>query len=66
MSITRTENEWREFVTGCLDFRPDDNTYRVARAMFTEPELFELEMEMIFEKRWIYACHESEISKPHD
>ena len=34
--------------------------------MFTEPDLFELEMELIFEKCWIYACHESEISNPHD
>jgi anthranilate 1,2-dioxygenase (deaminating, decarboxylating) large subunit len=34
--------------------------------MFTEPELFDLEMEMIFEKNWIYACHESEISQPND
>jgi anthranilate 1,2-dioxygenase (deaminating, decarboxylating) large subunit len=66
MSIKRTEQQWREFVTGCLDFRPDDNVFRVARAMFTEPELFDLEMEMIFEKSWIYACHESEISQPND
>jgi nitrite reductase/ring-hydroxylating ferredoxin subunit len=34
--------------------------------MFTEPDLFDLEMELIFEKCWIYACHESEISNPHD
>src|SRR5262245_30253173 len=34
--------------------------------MFTEPELFDLEMELVFEKNWIYACHESEISRPHD
>jgi anthranilate 1,2-dioxygenase (deaminating, decarboxylating) large subunit len=66
MSTKRTEKQWREFVTGCLDFRPQDNVYRVARAMFTEAELFDLEMEMIFEKKWIYACHESEISQPND
>jgi anthranilate 1,2-dioxygenase (deaminating, decarboxylating) large subunit len=34
--------------------------------MFTEPELFDLEMEMIFEKNWIYACHESEMPNPND
>ncbi|MFC6307953.1 Rieske 2Fe-2S domain-containing protein [Paraburkholderia dipogonis] len=66
MSIKRTEQQWREFATGCLDFRPEENVYRVAGAMFTEPELFDLEMEMILEKNWIYACHESEISRPND
>jgi anthranilate 1,2-dioxygenase (deaminating, decarboxylating) large subunit len=34
--------------------------------MFTDPELFDLEMELIFEKNWIYACHESEIANNHD
>src|SRR5258706_5797168 len=66
MAIARTASDWRDFVQDCLDFRPEDNVYRIARAMFTEPELFDLEMELVFEKNWIYACHESEISKPHD
>ncbi|MCW3478421.1 anthranilate 1,2-dioxygenase large subunit [Neisseriaceae bacterium JH1-16] len=66
MSTTKTISEWQDFVGGCLDFRPADGVYRIAREMFTEPELFELEMEFIFEKNWIYACHESEIANPHD
>lgn len=57
---------WRDFVSGCIDFRPDEGVYRIAREMFTEPELFDLEMELIFEKNWIYACHESEIPNPND
>lgn len=36
------------------DFRPNDGVFRIARDMFTEPELFDLEMEFIFEKVWIY------------
>jgi anthranilate 1,2-dioxygenase (deaminating, decarboxylating) large subunit len=59
-------DQWRDFVGGCIDFRPTEGVYRIAREMFTEPQLFDLEMEMIFEKNWIYACHESEIAKPHD
>ncbi|WP_196363400.1 Rieske 2Fe-2S domain-containing protein, partial [Vibrio alginolyticus] len=50
----------------CIDFRPNDGVFRIARNMFTEPELFDLEMELIFEKVWIYACHESEIPNNHD
>ncbi len=66
MNTEKTVSDWREFVSGCLDFRPADGVYRIARDMFTEPELFDLEMEMIFEKNWIYACHESELPNPGD
>lgn len=60
---TRSTAEWQTFINDCIDFRPQDGVYRVAREMFTESELFDLEMEYIFEKAWIYACHESEIQK---
>lgn len=58
--------QWNDFIDGCIDFRPNDGVFRIARDMFTEPELFDLEMEFIFEKVWIYACHESEIPNNHD
>ncbi|HTH60302.1 MAG TPA: Rieske 2Fe-2S domain-containing protein, partial [Paraburkholderia sp.] len=66
VSEKRSASEWSEFVSGCLDFRPAEGVYRIAREMFTEPELFSLEMEHIFEKAWIYACHESEIANKND
>ena len=66
MTTSKTSAQWRDFVSGCVDFRPDEGVYRVARKMFTEPELFDLEMELIFEKNWIYACHESELAQPND
>lgn len=58
--------QWQEFISGCLDFRPVEGVYKIARDMFTEPELFDLEMEMLFEKNWIFACHESELRNNHD
>ncbi len=63
---SRSVTEWQDFVAGCIDFRPNDGVFRIARDMFTQPELFDLEMEFIFEKVWIYACHESEIPNNHD
>ncbi|MFF7705920.1 anthranilate 1,2-dioxygenase large subunit [Pseudomonas sp. NPDC007930] len=63
---TRNREQWLDYLQGCLDFRPAEGVYRMARDIFTEPELFDLEMELIFEKVWIYACHESEIPNPHD
>lgn len=65
-SIARSASDWRDFIADALDFRPKDKVFRVARQMFTEPDLFELEMELIFEKSWIYACHESEVKQPND
>ena len=56
---SKTNIEWQNFVESCVDFRPQDGVFRIARDMFTEPDLFELEMQHIFEKVWIYACHES-------
>lgn len=53
-------------VEGCLDFRPEDKVYQNSRIMFTDQELFELEMEHIFEKTWIFACHESQIPNNND
>jgi anthranilate 1,2-dioxygenase (deaminating, decarboxylating) large subunit len=61
----RSLADWQAYVTDCLDFRPQDKVWRVRRDMFTEPELFALEMEMIFERTWIYACHESELAAPN-
>lgn len=58
--------DWQRYIKDCLDFRPNEDVYRISREMFTKPELFELEMEHIFEKTWIYACHESEIANKND
>ena len=40
--------------------------YRVARDIFTDPEMFELEMKHIFEGNWIYLAHESQIPNKND
>ena len=39
---------------------------RVNQRVYTDPEIFALEMERIFETTWIYAAHESEIPNPGD
>jgi benzoate/toluate 1,2-dioxygenase subunit alpha len=40
--------------------------FRCKRDMFTDPELFELEMKHIFEGNWIYLAHESQIPNAND
>jgi benzoate/toluate 1,2-dioxygenase subunit alpha len=44
----------------------DKGLYRCRRDMFTDPELFELEMKHIFEGNWIYLAHESQIPDNND
>ena len=39
------------------------SNFRVARAAYTDHEIFEIEMQNIFEANWVYICHESQIPK---
>jgi benzoate/toluate 1,2-dioxygenase alpha subunit len=49
-----------------LEDNAKEGTYRVARDIFTDPEIFELEMKYIFEGNWIYLAHESQIPNKND
>jgi Phenylpropionate dioxygenase and related ring-hydroxylating dioxygenases, large terminal subunit len=46
--------------------RPDSWQFEVSRSLFTDQELFDLEMQHIFEGTWIFLCHESQVARPHD
>jgi phenylpropionate dioxygenase-like ring-hydroxylating dioxygenase large terminal subunit len=39
---------------------------RVHRRVYLDPDLFTKEMELIFERLWVFVGHESEIAKPGD
>jgi phenylpropionate dioxygenase-like ring-hydroxylating dioxygenase large terminal subunit len=39
---------------------------RVHRTVYTDPEIFDREIEQIFEKVWVYCGHESQIKSPGD
>jgi benzoate/toluate 1,2-dioxygenase subunit alpha len=55
----------RNFQAYIVD-RPEEGEFIVDRALFRDPELFELEMQYIFEGTWIYLAHESQLPHPHD
>ena len=39
---------------------------RVHRLCYTDPEIFQREMDLIHERTWIYVGHESQVKKPGD
>jgi benzoate/toluate 1,2-dioxygenase subunit alpha len=45
---------------------PDQGFFTVDRAVFSDPQIFALEMKYIFEGSWIYLAHESQVSRTHD
>ncbi len=49
-----------------IDDRPDDGVFQVSRTMFSDPDLFALEMEHIFEGGWVFLGMASQVEQPHD
>ena len=45
---------------------PEAGVYRANRRIFTDEEVFELEMKHIFEGNWIYLAHESQVPEKGD
>lgn len=45
---------------------PENGTFRCRRDVFTDPEIFELEMKHIFEGNWVYLAHESQVAEKND
>jgi benzoate/toluate 1,2-dioxygenase alpha subunit len=45
---------------------PASGVHHVSHDIYTDPEIFELEMKHIFEGNWIYLAHESQIPNKND
>jgi len=48
-------------VEALVDDRVDEGVFRVDRSVYTDQDIFEAEIERIFEKGWVYLCHESQV-----
>ena len=44
----------------------DAGIFRANRRIFTDEEIFELEMKYLFEGNWVYLAHESQLPNPGD
>ena len=56
----------REILSRALENRPEEGVVRVHRVIFTDQEIFDLEMKYIFEGNWIFLAHESQIPNVGD
>jgi len=65
LDVTRARQAARDVQSYIID-NPQEGMFTVDRALFSDPELFELEMKYIFEGTWVYLAHESQVSRPHD
>ncbi|WP_027852416.1 benzoate 1,2-dioxygenase large subunit [Marinobacterium litorale] len=59
-------NELIDKLNSMVEEDKEKGLYRCRREMFTDEELFELEMKHIFEGNWIYLAHESQIPNAND
>lgn len=56
----------RAKLTDAVVERPEEGIYRAKRQIFTDEEIFELEMKHIFEGNWVYLAHESQVPNVGD
>lgn len=56
----------KDYLDSLVEKDEAKGVYRCKREMFTDEELFELEMKYIFEGNWIYLAHESQVAKVND
>jgi len=55
-----------EALSALIDDRPDDGVFRVHRAIFDDPAVFDLELRHIFESGWVFLGLTSQAPAPHD
>ncbi|BAK66339.1 aromatic-ring-hydroxylating dioxygenase alpha subunit [Sphingobium sp. SYK-6] len=53
-------------LSALIDSRPDEGIFRVNRAMFDDPAVFELEMRHIFEAGWLFLGLAAQAPDAHD
>ena len=59
-------NKVEQILNTAMQVDEEAGVYRCRRDIFTNPDLFELEMKHIFEGGWVYLAHESQIPNVND
>ncbi len=61
-----TISDIRHKILSSIEEDKQSGVHRVRRDIFTDAEIFELEMKHIFEGNWIYVAHDSQIPNKND
>lgn len=64
--MTETLDYVTNFLDDALVEEEENGIYRTKRSIYTDEEIFELEMKHIFESNWVYLAHESQIPNVGD
>ncbi len=64
-AVSSPQPSIRDFHSYVID-RLEEGEFTIDRALFMDPELFELEIKYIFEGTWLYLAHESQLPRPND
>ncbi|MPQ96160.1 Rieske 2Fe-2S domain-containing protein [Thioclava sp. JE_KL1] len=59
-------NDLKSRIENAVIENPETGIHRCRRDIFTDEEMFELEMKHIFEGNWVYLAHESQIPQNND
>src|SRR3954470_5976412 len=65
-SITENTSRLATVLANAVVDDAEAGVYRANRRIFTDEEIFELEMTHIFEGNWIYLAHESQLPNNGD
>ncbi|HIZ51616.1 MAG TPA: Rieske 2Fe-2S domain-containing protein [Candidatus Pseudomonas excrementavium] len=64
--MTRQLDQLEKKIRGAVEVDPASGHYRCDRSIFTDQQLFDLEMKYIFEGNWVFLGHESQVENPGD
>lgn len=64
--MTETLSRLHEVLDGAVEDDRAEGIIRAKREIFTDPEIFELDMKHIFEGNWVYLAHDSQIPNVGD
>lgn len=53
-------------IAALVDDRAKDGVFRIDRSIYTDPAIFQLEMARIYERGWVFLCHDSQVKNPGD
>ena len=59
--MSATLNQLEQKIRGAVEADDETGHYRCDRGIFTDQDLFDLEIKHIFEGNWVFLAHESQI-----